>query len=62
MTLRWRTRDGEGTGGREGRRWRGRNLKERREEARDEDTKAFILIERPNNKAHALEVIMRYNL
>lgn len=40
----------------------GRNLKERREEARDEDTNAFIFIERPKNKAQALKVIMRYNL
>jgi hypothetical protein len=38
-----------------------RNLKEGREEARDEDMKAFIFIERPNN-AHAIKVIMRYNL
>ena len=36
----------------------GRNLKERREEARDEDTKAFIFIERANNKAHALKFIV----
>jgi len=33
----------------------GRNLKERREEARDEDTNAFIFIERPYKKAHALK-------
>ena len=58
MTYRgWRRNSGKGMKEKVG-----RNLMERREGARDEDTEAFIFIERTYTKAHELKVIMRYNL